>query len=48
MAFWRKLKLADVSKPLPLEVAKKRAKILVIDDHPEEKLRWKKSFGVRS
>jgi len=35
MAFWKKLKLADVSKPLPIEVARKKAKILVIDDEPE-------------
>jgi len=35
MALFKKLRIADVAKPVPLDEIRKRAKIIVIDDDPE-------------
>jgi DNA-binding NtrC family response regulator len=35
MALFKKLRIADVAKPIPLDEIRKRAKIIVIDDDPE-------------
>ena len=34
MSFFKSLRMVDVTKPIPLEEIRKRAKIIVIDDDP--------------
>ena len=51
MALFKKLRIADVAKPVPLDEIRKRAKIIVIDDDPESfpcKLLRKEGYSIES